>query len=262
MSDQQYTFVGTPGNCNENNSNVYNLPNTTANRICGFPYPVNATDLSPCCSGSVQNYFCNSYCATDMSILQFESCYFNSTGTNSSTQLSAGRIYCQGNITGTTEESLKTSFATPRARPTSSHVLLALLVGLLLVSPSLASVVHSLDNGVTRRATDTSACTFDIDQTFTTIGRQLTESARYDGTNIESVGVNIDVSGNNRTLNGTSAPDAKYDAFFDVVANLTSRRYPAMTGMSMYFEWITGGSTTYLTFTPYLVSDTCRLIFL
>lgn len=237
MSDLQYTLAGVPSNCNESrlSSHTPVLRNNTGTRVCGIQH-FNTSSIRSCCDGEVQLYWCNAYCETSMSALEFSQCHANNTGTNVTM---AGYTYCQGSIASTQNETLQTSAGVPRAG-SPSRLLLTLFLTLLAVLPASAFVVDSLDNGLTRRQSDSSDCAFEIDSKYHSQppDPQIISSLA-DGSGIAAVAFTAETgpTENNRTVNGTSAAEPRYDAFFDVLANLTGRRYPAMSGISLRCMW-------------------------
>lgn len=262
---EQFTYAGEAGNCSSGRGSYPSIPilrNSTGTPVCGIQI-YNASDaLTSCCDGDVQTYWCNSYCETQLNAASFEQCYLNNT--NQGSESPTGLAYCQSGISSTyvgSSGDSSSSSSSPVTRAPSLRLLTAalLLLGLILVTPASASAVHSLDGGLTRRATDASACTFAIQRNYTTIGTPRTVSDRVAGGGAAlSVGMTaVSVGGNNRTLNGSDAADPRCDAFFEVVGNLTGRRFPAMTGLSLTFEWVTAGSDTNVQFTPALVSCCC-----
>lgn len=269
MSDQ-FTLLGKAGSCASDYGRYSFLPvlrNTTGTRVCGIQLYNASEAMAPCCSGDVQVYWCNSYCATDMNTASFEQCYLNNTrklqGTSSNVSVAGnpGTVYCQSGINSSYTQSnddASTSSGALRAPAPNprllSTLLLAGLLFLLLATPASASAVHD-DGDLARRADDDSAgCTFAVDQNYTTLGQARIVSASFDGAFL-AVGVPVSVPDNNRTLNGSSAADPQYDDFFGVVGNATGgRRFPATTGLEMFFEWTTNGQMTYLQFIPMLVS--------
>lgn len=252
MSDTQFTFLGQPGSCSDWTQGIPIARNTTSSRVCGISYTSNNDTflLRPCCSSDVEIYACASYCASNMSISDFAGCVLNARGNSTTAPLDGDNIFCQGNITPSEKQSLAaTSSAMPATRAPRFSVWLAVLLGFMLFSPSLASVIPPLDDlagSVARRAT---SCDFTIDSKYSKLGATIGPLSGY------SSGSRVEATGNNRTVNGSSAASAEYDGFFGVLANLTGRRYPAVTGVSLDFEWYNSGdAATYLAFTPYLVS--------
>ncbi|KAL1870139.1 hypothetical protein Daus18300_005203 [Diaporthe australafricana] len=250
MSDLQYTLAGETANCNDSRLSLHTpvLRNDTGTRVCGIQ-SANTTSIRSCCDGEVHLYWCNSYCETSMSILEFTQCYANNTNTNITY---GGYTYCQGSISNTQNDTLQTSAAAPSAGA-PSRLLLALFLTFLVILPASAFVIDSLDNGLTRRQSENSQCDFEIDSTYTSQGPEIVLTSTIDGSSITSVGAQVTTgtTQNNRTVNDTSAADPRYDAFFEVMANLTDRRFPALSGVILHFEWATAGVDTQLYFYPY-----------
>lgn len=236
MSGLQYTLLGQADNCNDSRLSLFTpvLRNNTGTRVCGIQ-SANTTSIRPCCDGEVHLYWCNAYCETSMSALEFSQCHANSTNTNVT---SAGFTYCQADISSTQNETIQTSSGVPRAG-SPSRLLLALFLTLLAVLPASAFVVDSLDGGLTRRQSDSSDCTFKIDSNYTSQGEGIVLGPTVGGSGITAVGAPISTgtTQNNRTVNDTSAAEPRYDAFFDVLSNLTGRRYPALSGVSLHCMW-------------------------
>ncbi|KAK2614741.1 hypothetical protein N8I77_001546 [Diaporthe amygdali] len=250
MSDLQYTLVGKTTNCNDSRLSLSTpvLRNNTGTRVCGIQ-SANTTSIQSCCDGDVQLYWCNSYCETSLSMAEFSKCWANNTNTNDTYP---GFAYCQRSISNTQNDTIQTSAGLPRTG-SPSRLLLALFLTLLAVLPASAFVVDSLDNGLMRRQSDDSQCDFDIDSNYTSQGPGVVLTATFGGSSFSAVGTEVTTGTkqNNRTVNDTSAAEPQYDAFFGVLANLTSRRFPALSGVSLFFEWATGSTDTQVYFYPY-----------
>lgn len=234
MSGLQYTLAGETANCNDSRLSLFTpvLRNNTGSRVCGIQ-SADTSSIQSCCDGEVQLYWCNAYCATSMSVLEFSQCYANNT--NTTTYTGNGFAYCQDSISSTQNETIQTSSGFPRAG-SPSRLLLALFLTLLAVLPASAFVVDSLDGGLTRRQSDSSECGFEIDSKYTSQGDHIVLTSTVAGDAISGVGapVTMGTTQNNRTVNDTSAAEPRYDAFFDVLANLTNRRFPALSGVSLH----------------------------
>jgi hypothetical protein len=237
MSGLQYTLAGVTANCNDSGLSLDTpiLRNNTGTRVCGIQSD-NTSSIQPCCDGEAQLYWCNAYCATSMSVLEFSQCYANNTGSNTTY---TGFAYCQGTIMSTQNETIRTSSGLPRAG-SPSRLLLALVLTLLAVLPASAFVVDSLDGGLMRRQSDGSECGFDIDSKYTRLGHGFVLTPLFGGGGISSVSapVSLGMTQNNRTVNNTSAAEPRYDAFFGVLGNLTNRRFPALSGVSLQCTYL------------------------
>ncbi|KAK7709881.1 hypothetical protein SLS64_006123 [Diaporthe eres] len=184
-----------------------------------------------------------------MSAVEFSQCFFNNTNTDA---IYNGFTYCQDSISSTQNETIQTSFGVPRTG-SPPRLLLALFLTLLAVLPASAFVVDSLDGGLTRRQSDSSECGFEIDSKYASQGEGIVLTATVGGTSTLGSGayVNTGTTQNNRTVNDTSAAEPGYDVFFDVLANLTGRRYPALSGMSLHMQWASENVDSRLYFYPY-----------
>ncbi|RMY53642.1 hypothetical protein D0865_05148 [Hortaea werneckii] len=102
-------------------------------------------------------------------------------------------------------------------------------------------------------ATSFGNCNFTEDRTFTQLGpsQKLTATS---GTGISAFGQNVDtgITNNNRTINGTSAADAQYDGFFDVLSEKYGRQFPAMSSIETEIQVAKpGGQSVYVAWTPF-----------
>ncbi|KAI7198412.1 hypothetical protein KC316_g14158 [Hortaea werneckii] len=71
---------------------------------------------------------------------------------------------------------------------------------------------------------------------------------------ISAFGTNVDtgITNNNRTINGTSAADAQYDGFFDVLSEKYGRQFPAMSSIETEIQVAkSGGQSLYVAWTPF-----------
>lgn len=232
MSGLQYTLAGEAANCNDSRFSLSTpvLRNNTGTRVCGIQNS-NTSSIQSCCDGEVQLYWCSAYCTTSMSVFEFSQCYANNT--NSTPY--PGDAFCQDSISSTQNETIQTSSGVPRAG-SPSRLLLTLLLTLLAVLPASAFVVDSLDGGLTRRQSDGSECGFEIDSKYFSEGDSIVLTSTVAGSSQTGNGARVTTgtTNNNRTVNDTSAAEPRYDAFFDVLANLTDRRFPALSGVSLH----------------------------
>lgn len=233
MSGLQYTLVGQPDNCNDSRLSLFTpiISKDTGTRVCGIQ-SANTSSIESCCDGDVQLYWCNAYCTTSLSATEFTQCHANNTDTNATF---AGYTYCQDSIASTQNETIQASAGVPRVG-SPSRLLLALFLTLLAVLPASAFVVDSLDGELTRRQSDGSECSFEIDSNYTSQGEGIVLTSSVLGSDLDAVGAYLKTgtTQNNRTVNDTSAAEPRYDAFFGVLANLTGRRYPALSGFSLH----------------------------
>lgn len=65
--------------------------------------------------------------------------------------------------------------------------------------------------------------------------------------------IDTGITNNNRTINGSSAASATYDAFFDKLSTQYKRQFPAMSSVELFWEFTCGGGgvTCNGAFTPY-----------
>lgn len=247
MSDLQYTLAGETANCNDSRLSLFTpvLRNNTGTRVCGIQ-SANTSSIQSCCDGEVQLYWCAAYCSTSMSVLEFSQCHANNTNSTSYT----GFAFCQDSISSTQNETIQTSSGVPRAG-SPSRLLLALFLTLLAVLPASAFVVDSLDGGLTRRQSDSSDCSFEIDSKFTSQGGSIMLTSALGGDGETGLGAYIttDITQNNRTVNNTSAAEPRYDTFFDVLANMTDRRFPALSSVSLHCMYLIRSPTDHPTAT-------------
>lgn len=161
-------------------------------------------------------------------------------------------LYYMGNTNGTIRETV-TSFGMRRARaPGLGATLLVACILAFFLNPASAAIVPSLaDRSVVKR--DTGNCNFTEDRTFTQLGRSHKLTANS-GAGISAFGQNVDtgITNNNRTINGTSAADAQYDDFFDVLSKKYGRQFPAMSSVETEIQVAKpSGQTAYVAWTPF-----------
>ncbi|KAI7479011.1 hypothetical protein KC351_g7805 [Hortaea werneckii] len=233
------------------------LPNNTdSGHVCAMQTQ-NETAMQACCDGEIMTYTCWKYCATDQFVGQFGNCLSEQMNITDPPY----SLYCMGNTNGTIRETV-TSFGMRRAKvPGLGASLLVACILAFFLTPASAAIVPSLaDRSVVKR--DTGNCNFTEDRTFTQLGRsrKLTATA---GAGISAFGQNVDtgITNNNRTINGTSAADAKYDGFFDVLSEKYGRQFPAMSSIETEIQFgKPGGQSVYVAWTPFqwCVNGTAR----
>ncbi|KAI7785383.1 hypothetical protein LA080_007219 [Diaporthe eres] len=226
VSGLQYTLAGETTKCKDSRLSGATpiLRNNTGTRVCGIR-SANTSSIRSCCDGEVQLYWCNAYCETSMSAVEFSQCFFNNTNTDA---IYSGFTYCQDSISSTQNETIQTSFGVPRTG-SPPRVLLTLFLTLLAVLlPPPSCKYASQGEGIVLTAT--------------VGGTSTLGSGAY---------VNTGTTQNNRTVNDTSAAEPGYDAFFNVLANLTGRRYPALSGISVHMQWASENVDSRLYFYPY-----------
>jgi hypothetical protein len=115
-----------------------------------------------------------------------------------------------------------------------------LVATFLFIGPAQALIVPSLDNGLVKRQSG-SGCSLTIDSNYTSLQHGSKKvSADFDCARAASsfcafeVPVVTSLNENNRTLNGSSAAEPEFDAFFDVVSNSTGgRKFPALSSINV-----------------------------
>jgi hypothetical protein len=115
-----------------------------------------------------------------------------------------------------------------------------LVAAFLFISPAQAITVPSLDNSLVKRQSS-SGCSLSIDSNYTSLQHGSKKvSADFDCTRAPGgfcafeVPVITPLNENNRTLNGSSAAEPEFDAFFDVVSKSTGgRKFPALSSINV-----------------------------
>ena len=243
------------------------LPNTTMTRVCGLRS--NRTIAERCCgSVEVRQYQCWLYCEHSSSINKWGECISGNSTT------SDWGAFCQGNIASNITESLaspSTSFAFRSSAPKFGWMVFMLIATFLFIGPAQAFTVPSLGDGLAKRQSD-SGCTLTIDRNYTSLQHSTRQvSSHYVsqcGKNSGcGFGFNIvtPLTENNRTLNGTSASEPEFDAFFDAVSNATSgRKFPALSSANLSLDLIVPDRIAFtMGWTPISVSPLtldCRTI--
>ena len=229
------------------------IANTTNSRVCGVQ--TNRTIAERCCgSAEIQKYQCWLYCESNISISDWNLCVTN----NDTTTGGAWGPFCQGDLASNSTER-STSHGFRSSTPKYTWAVFALVVAFLFVGPAQAAIIPSLDNGLTKRQNDGS-CTLAIDRNFTALqhstqqvgNRFACSSGAVGGFCAWDVELETSLTENNRTLNGTSAAEPEFDAFFDIVSDaLDGRRFPAMSSVSLTRGvTITAGQNAYVGWTP------------
>ncbi|KAI5359935.1 hypothetical protein Slin14017_G094960 [Septoria linicola] len=226
-AQQLWPLVNEPLNC----SGILGTPivaNTTGKRVCGLQ--TNRTVIERCCgSAAIQEYQCWLYCESQQSMNDWTSCVRDNVST-----ISGYGEFCQGDLMSNNIETL-TSSGYKTSAPRFGWVILAMLFAFFFVGPTQASIMPSHDGALARRQSS-GGCTLNIDQNFTSLNQGSKKvSPSFDCTNTAGdfcafeLRVETLIDGNNRTFNGSSAAETRFDDFFDVVSNATMRRFPAMS---------------------------------
>lgn len=242
-------------------SGIVLLPNvTTATkqaRLCGVR-SLNQSLLHSCCSDShVLTSDCQTYCATNDDINDWAACIMKHSNSTAPAD-----IFCQRGILGNNSESVKKSSAS-YSKPLSrvSYLLFFLAFTAIFFGNASAKTIPSLaHNRLIGRAGSQSSCTIDISKNYTTIGKSQKVSDDFPCEQslcvTGDVTVSTEMTSNNRTINGTSAADSKYDGFFDILQNKTSQWFPAMSSIELLYSFASGPGSVHLAFTPFAVCKT------
>lgn len=213
------------------------MPNTAMTRVCGVQSDRAAAER--CCGSiEVRQYQCWLYCEHSRTVGQWSECIYGNQTTSSPT------TFCQGEITSNITESLaspsSTSSAFRSSAPKFGWMIFMLVATFLFIGPAQALIVPSLDNGLVKRQSG-SGCSLTIESNYTSLQHGSKKvSADFDCARAASsfcafeVPVVTSLNENNRTLNGSSAAEPEFDAFFDVVSNSTGgRKFPALSSINV-----------------------------
>jgi hypothetical protein len=208
------------------------LPIGNNSRVCGVQ--TSRTVAQRCCgSAEVKEYQCWLYCDSAQEIGDWAEC------AKSNTTYEAPGPFCQGELTPNNTETL-TSSAFHSSTPKYNGMIFALVCMFLFLGPAQATIVPSLDNGLVKRQSG-SGCSLIIDSNYTSlqhgskmVAGPLTCQNSPDSICAFEAPVVTPLNENNRTLNGSSAAEPAFDAFFDVVSNSTGgRKLPAMSSINI-----------------------------
>lgn len=231
------------------------VANTTNSRVCGVQ--TNRTLAERCCGpAEIQEYQCWLYCETTDSMNDWAQCVSGGNSTANATAAAFGS-FCQGGLVSNNTERL-TSAAFRSSAPKYSWAILALVVAFLFVGPAQAAIIPSLDTSLAKRQSD-GGCGLRMESNYTSLqhgSKKATPS--FDCTNAAGnfcafdVQVETSITENNRTLNGSSAAEPEFDAFFDLVSSLVhGRKFPAMSSVELsHGLMVPRGSTRFLGWTP------------
>jgi hypothetical protein len=228
-AQQLWPLSGQPLNC----SGILGTPivaNTTNSRVCGVQNHRNVAER--CCgSAEVQEYQCWLYCEYTQSVGDWARCVSgNSTRP-------VGGPFCQGGLVADNKETV-TSSAFRSSAPRYSWIVFVLVFTFLFVGPAQATIIPTLDTSLAKRQSD-SGCSLAIESNYTALQHSSNsvsahfgcEGAR-DWCGFEAP-IETSITENNRTLNGSSASEPGFDAFFDVVSKSTNgRKFPALSSVN------------------------------
>ena len=209
------------------------LPIGNNSRVCGVQ--TNRTLAERCCgSAEISEYQCWLYCDSTQSLSEWARCVVPSNAT----AVSWGP-FCQGELIPNNTETL-TSSAFHSSAPKYTWMVIVLVFSFFFLGPAEATMIPSLDSALVRRQSG-SGCSLTIDSNYTSLQHGSKRvSATFDCTNTAGAicafeaSVVTPLTENNRTLNGSSAAEPEFDAFFDVVSNSTDgRKFPAMSSVNI-----------------------------
>lgn len=237
------------------------VANTTNSRVCGVQ--TNRTIAERCCgSAEVQEYQCWLYCESSQTMNDWATCV-----SGNSTVEGYGP-FCQGGLTPNNTATLtstspddaetSTSSAFRSSPPRYGWVVFVLVFAYFFIGPAQATTILSLDTAPVKRQSD-SSCTLAIDSNYTSLqhGSKIV-SPSFDCTNTAGnfcafdLQVETPLLENNRTLNGSSAAESEFDAFFDIVSTSTNgRKFPALSSANLTRGMaVSQGQTFRLGWTP------------
>ena len=208
------------------------IPNGNSSRVCGVK--TNRAIAQHCCgSAEVKDYQCWLYCDSTKSILEWAKC------ANDNTTAGSWDPFCQGKLTPNNTETL-TSSALHSSTPKYSWMIVVLVCTFLFLGPAQATIIPSLDNGLVKRQSG-SGCSLMIDKNYTSlqhgskrVAGPLTCINNRDQYCSFEASIETPLNENNRTLNGSSAAEPNFDAFFDVVSDATGgRKFPALSSVNV-----------------------------
>jgi hypothetical protein len=232
------------------------LPNTTNGPICSVEQSIsNDTAFQACCNRPTRSYGCFSYCSVPSAGRDFVQCLQDR---NASDNFITQTFCYEGLAVNNTAGNATTSGAfRSKSAPNMSLLVILGLLAFFFIGPADATIIPSLSPSLSRRQ-NPGDCTITADRNWTTIRNTMKVSPTF-GCNSDricpfEVDVNTGINENNRTLNGTSAADAQYNAFFDVLANSTGRLFPAMSSLEVRYSWsVLSGGQAYIGWTPFAV---------
>jgi hypothetical protein len=217
--------------------------------VCGVQ--TNRTVAERCCgSAEVQEYQCWLYCEHTQSVGDWARCVSG----NSTAPLRSS--FCQGGLVADNKETV-TSSAFRSSAPRYSWIVFVLVFTFLFVGPAQATIIPTLDTSLIKRQSD-SGCSLTIESNYTALQHSSNSvSAMFSCNGARGfcgfeVPIETSITENNRTLNGSSASEPGFDAFFDAVSKSTNgRKFPALSSVNLTrgFVVLPGRSVT-LSWTP------------
>jgi hypothetical protein len=177
-------------------------------------------------------------------------------------------IFCQAQVSGNNTQTVKpkdSAAFTSASAPSKSYVLIFLLLSTFLIGSTTAKVIPSLATAkqlASRQSSPQITCSIEVLQDYTVprsnslsvasaVSCDLpTNSSKYCGFGFN---INSGINSNNRTINGTTAAEPKFDSFFDLLANRTGHLFPALSSVEFAYSFLAPPGISRLAFTPVLV---------
>jgi hypothetical protein len=153
-------------------------------------------------------------------------------------------VFCQSRAIANNTVTLKKSFACLHASPPQkTYFFLLLLISTFLIGSASAEIIPSLaGNLIARQSQAQTSCSVQVVEDYTQAGgpNKVSQTIPFCPSQVcrQTVDVQTGITNNNRTINGTSAAEPRYDAFFDVLANRTGYMFPAMSGIDFKYQWV------------------------
>jgi hypothetical protein len=172
-------------------------------------------------------------------------------------------VFCQARVSGDNTQSVKPSSFAPMqmSAPRKGSVFLLFLVSTLLIGTTTAKIIPTMaDNLVARQSGPRTTCAIQVARDFTAVRNEsltVSSSMGCGASNPCAIGINIDsgIANNNRTINGSSAAEARFDNFFTLLSDRTGHAFPAMSSIELYYNFLGPAGLFHITFTPTLVSN-------
>jgi hypothetical protein len=167
-----------------------------------------------------------------------------------------GGPFCQGSLVADNKETV-TSSAFRSSAPKYSWIIFVLVFTFLFVGPAQATIIPTLDTSLVKRQSD-SGCSLTVESNYTSlqhssnsVSGRFSCNGAHDFCGFEAP-VETSITGNNRTLNGSSAAEPGFDAFFDVISSSTNgRKFPALSSANFTRGFVaSAGQTVVLSWTP------------
>jgi hypothetical protein len=213
--------------------------------VCGVNALGNLS-FGNCCdtADDLRTYKCSQYCSTSSKVGDWYQCIIK-VGENNGT-IDPSRVFCQSQVRANNTVTINKSFASLTASPPrKTYYFLILLLSTFLIGTASAEVIPSLaGNLVARQSQPQTSCSIQIVQDYRTFRSPFQVAPAFENCNMcdQIADIQPGITNNNRTINDTSAAEPRYDAFFDLLANRTSHRFPAMSSVELTYQYISQGT--------------------